>query len=112
MASLEEKIATNLRKGVLEYCVLAILRNGRRYGLDLAKELHHSALIGGEGTLYPLLSRLRNAGLVDAEWITSQPDRPRRYYTLTAAGNDYLASFHTVWASLSETVNELLKDPS
>lgn len=104
------RIATNLRKGVLEYCVLALIREERRYGVDLSRRLTTAGLIASEGTLYPLLSRMRSSGLVETEWVESDEGRPRRYYELTDAGRTQLAEFRTVWAPLRASVDAILEE--
>ena len=86
-----DTILSNLRRGALEYCVLALLQGGSRYGLDIARTLtHDGVLMSGEGTLYPLLARLRRAGLVETSWQESPSGPPRRYYALTALGTAVL----------------------
>lgn len=112
MSSDAERIATNLRKGVLEFCVLGLLVDGPRYGLDLAQSLHSSGLIAGDGSLYPLLTRLRDAGFVTTAWSQGDNGRPRRYYEATAAGRRYLAEFRRLWTPLSATVNQLVEETS
>ncbi|MDM4764399.1 PadR family transcriptional regulator [Galbitalea sp. SE-J8] len=108
----EERILTNLRKGVLEFCVLAYLQAGRTYGLDLARRLETDRLIASEGTLYPLLARLRSAGMVETEWVESDAGRPRKYYTLTNLGAEYLDAFRSAWAPLRDTVDRTVRRPS
>ena len=106
----EEQILTNLRRGSVEYCVLAMLRDGERYGLELARELSKDQiLMAGEGTLYPLLSRLRRAGLVATSWRESTSGPPRRYYDLTREGASALEAFTRVWARFSDQVDLVLK---
>lgn len=101
---------TNLRRGSVEYCVLALLRDGERYGLDLARELSKDqVLMAGEGTLYPLLSRLRRAGLVATSWRESTTGPPRRYYSLTRDGAVALEAFSRVWARFRDQVDVVLK---
>lgn len=112
MATDEERILTNLRKGVVEFCVLAHLRTERTYGFDLVRKLESDALIASEGTLYPLLTRLRSAGMVETEWVESHDGRPRKYYTLTARGADYLDTFERVWAATRDAVDQTMRRPS
>src|ERR1700680_1027935 len=82
-----EGLATQLRKGVIEYCVLAMLRGTSRYGGELIQVLRsQDGLLTSEGTIYPLLSRMRSDGLVDTEWRETTGGSPRRYYRLTKAG--------------------------
>jgi PadR family transcriptional regulator PadR len=105
----EERIATNLRKGVLEYCVLALLSHGEKYGLELADDLTARELIASEGSLYPLLARMRENGLVEPRWDSSGTARPRRYYAITDDGTKQLATFAQVWTSVATQVNALLE---
>lgn len=97
-----------LRRGVADRCVLALLENEERYGFDLAKTLSRAQIIAGEGTIYPLLSRLRRDGLVDTVWRESTEGPPRRYYALTRAGADALAQFRKQWTQFTGAVNELM----
>ncbi len=103
-----DAITTNLRKGVLEYCVLAMIGSGEMYGLDIANGLQQRGLLTSEGTLYPLLARLRRNGQVETSWRESSQGAPRRYYTLTAGGHDSLAVFSSVWATFSASVSDTL----
>ena len=100
---------SQLRRGVLEYCVLALLREGERYGFDLVRTLGEvDGLVTSEGTLYPLLSRLRKDGVVDTSWRESAAGPPRRYYRLTAAGRTALDAFALEWTRFRDAVDELL----
>ena len=83
--NLENTIA-QMRKGVLEYCILSILKNGEAYPSDILLKLKKSNLIVVEGTLYPLLTRLKNAGLLTYRWEESKSGPPRKYYSETAEG--------------------------
>lgn len=105
-----ESIATQMRKGVLEPCVLALLDVRPRYGTELAKRLKDSELIASEGTLYPLLARLRRQGLAKTTWEPSTAGPPRRYYTLTAEGRKRVRAFRTVWQTFSINVDQLLAE--
>ena len=109
MADSIERLATNLRRGVLEFCVLALLSREERYGLDLATELIERSLIASEGSLYPLLSRMRESGLVETHWQPSAGGRPRRYYAITSQGTAQLASFAEVWKTIGGQVDLLLE---
>lgn len=104
----EGKVLVNLRKGVLEPCVLALMRDGERYGVDLAKTLAHSGLIASEGTLYPVLARLRSGGLVTTRWEESPAGPPRRYYRLTPEGERAVRVFTGVWEPFSTSVHAIL----
>ncbi|MDO5503831.1 MAG: PadR family transcriptional regulator [Actinomycetia bacterium] len=102
-------ILTQLRKGVLDHCVLALLRDEPGYGLDLAARLgQHQVLFASEGTLYPLLSRLRRQGWVESSWQESPAGPPRRYYTLTDAGSAALARFTAAWQPFADDVRAVL----
>ena len=103
-----EKIATNIRKGVLEYCVLALLAQGDKYGLELADELVERNLTASEGSLYPLLARMKSADLVTTRWEESDTGRRRKYYAITDRGASHLRQFNEVWNEISGQVGELL----
>mgnify|MGYP003510026237 FL=1 len=113
MSADPESVLTQIRKGVLEYCVLALLRSGPAYGLELATRLgSRQVLLGNEGTLYPLLSRLRRQELVETNWQESDSGPPRRYYQLTAAGHEALETFTGVWAPFVADIESVLKEES
>ena len=102
-------ILTHLRRGALEHCVLALLDTEPMYGLDIARRLgDDGVLLNGEGTLYPLLSRLRKQGLVDTSWTESPSGPPRRYYALTASGEVALSTFRRTWKSFRDAVDATL----
>ncbi|MER8046664.1 PadR family transcriptional regulator [Streptomyces sp. NPDC094032] len=106
------RVPSQLRKGVLEYCVLALLRDGPRYGVELLAELSAvSVMTTSQGTIYPLLSRLRREGLVDTELRESPSGPPRRYYTLTTVGRSALTEFTQAWPSFRDAVDHFLNDP-
>lgn len=106
----DDAILSNLRRGALEYCVLALLRPGPRYGLDIARALTaDGVLMSGEGTLYPLLARLRKAGLVETSWQESSAGPPRRYYALSDDGERALTTFSRVWPSFRDAVDAALE---
>ena len=104
---------TQLRRGVLEHCVLALLQDEERYGYDLVIELSDAGLLASEGTIYPLLSRLRKEELVRTSWQESPSGPPRRYYALTAQGRDALRDFTRSWTDFRSNVDQILlrKDP-
>lgn len=100
---------SQLRKGVLEYCVLALLRDGQRYGFELVRALSEAeGLLVSEGTIYPLLSRLRRDELVSTSWQESESGPPRRYYRLTDTGKNALGEFSAEWIRFREAVDALL----
>jgi PadR family transcriptional regulator PadR len=102
-------VISQLRRGVLEFCVLALLRNGERYAFELVRTLSEAeGMVTSEGTLYPLLARLRREGLVETTWRESPSGPPRRYYTLTAHGEDVLGAFSVEWERFSRSVDGLL----
>ncbi|MCM8747816.1 PadR family transcriptional regulator [Thermomicrobiaceae bacterium CFH 74404] len=100
---------SQMRRGALEYCVLALLARREYYGFELVQELSRvDALLTSEGTIYPLLSRLRREGLVETEWRTSPAGPPRKYYRLTPAGRAALAAFRQQWIAFRQAVDGLL----
>jgi PadR family transcriptional regulator PadR len=103
-------LVTQMRKGALEYCVLALLAPAPRYGFELVQALGAvDGMLTTEGTIYPLLSRLRREGLVETEWRESSSGPPRRYYSLTSKGNDALAAFRREWATFRDAVETILQ---
>jgi len=100
---------TELRRGVLGPCVLALLELQPRFGLELVRELSAAdGLLTSDGTVYPLLNRLRDAGLVTSEWRDNEGERARRYYSITSAGQQTLAVFRSDWDQFSATVGGVL----
>lgn len=100
---------SQLRRGTVEYCVLALLRDEERYGFDLVRALSQvDGLVMSEGTIYPLLSRLRREHLVTTSWRESAAGPPRRYYRLTEAGRAALADFTKEWSRFRDAVDTLL----
>jgi PadR family transcriptional regulator, regulatory protein PadR len=105
-----ESLITQMRRGTLEYCVLALLRDQPRYGFDLVRTLAGAdGLVTSEGTIYPLLGRLRRDGLVTTTWHESSSGPPRRYYQLTEEGRRALALFTTEWERFTGAVDRLLR---
>jgi PadR family transcriptional regulator, regulatory protein PadR len=101
---------SQLRRGVLEFCVLALLADEERYGFELVQKLaSEDALVTTEGTLYPLLGRLRREGAVETTWRESSAGPPRRYYRLTPAGRKSLAAFLDEWSRFRDSVDAILK---
>ncbi len=98
-----------LRRGALEYCVIALLRESPRYGFDIVRELSEAdGLLTSEGTIYPLLSRLRKEGLVTTTWQESDTGPPRRYYALTSDGRTALDRFVEDWRRFRDSVDRVL----
>ncbi len=104
-----ESDMTELRRGVLGPCVLALLELRPRFGLELVRDLAAAdGLLTSDGTVYPLLNRLRDAGLVTSEWRDEEGKRARRYYSITAMGRQALAAFRADWAQFASTVGGVL----
>ncbi len=100
---------TQLRRGVLEFCVLSLLQDGRLYGFDLVRRLADlEGLVVSEGTIYPLLSRLRRDGWVETTWVESDAGPPRRYYSVTGDGRQALTRFADDWRRFRDTVDRVL----
>jgi PadR family transcriptional regulator, regulatory protein PadR len=103
------KALSQLRRGVLEYCVLSLLVDEELYGFDLVRRLAEvDGMVTSEGTIYPLLSRLRREGWVSTKWVESDAGPPRRYYTLTDSGRRALAAFADDWRRFRDAVDQLL----
>jgi PadR family transcriptional regulator PadR len=102
-----ENNKAQMRKGILEYCILSVLSRNSCYASDIIKELKEAEVIVVEGTLYPLLTRQKNAGLLSYRWEESQQGPPRKYYELTVEGRKYLADLDKSWQELVESVNHI-----
>lgn len=96
----EENVKAQMRKGILDYCILAILSRGDSYAPKIIAELKQAEMIVVEGTLYPILTRQKNAGLLSYRWEESPQGPPRKYYMLTEKGRDYLAMLDEAWNQL------------
>jgi len=96
-----------MRKGILEYCILAILSRNSCYAIDIINELRKAQVIVVEGTLYPLLTRQKNAGLLSYRWEESPQGPPRKYYELTDEGHRYLGELDSAWEELVISVNQI-----
>ena len=104
-----DPLLAQLRRGTLQYCVLALLAEEERYAFDLVRGLSDVSGIGAsEGTLYPLLSRLRREGLVESRWRESEVGPPRRYYRLTAGGRRALDGFIEEWGRYRDAVDTIV----
>lgn len=100
-----ENAKAQMRKGVLEYCILLLLKENELYPSDVIKNLKEAQLIVVEGTLYPLLTRLKNAGLLSYRWEESKSGPPRKYYKLTELGVRFLSEMENTWNGLEKAVN-------
>ncbi len=110
MVAIGEGVISQLRRGVLEFCVLALLRDDERYGFEIVRALSEAdGLVTTEGTLYPLLARLRKEGVVETTWRESPSGPPRRYYRLTPAGRALLHAFAVEWVRFRGSVDSLLE---
>lgn len=101
-----ENTKAQMRKGVLEYCILGVLAQGECYPSDIIARLKSAKLIVVEGTLYPLLTRLKDAGLLTYRWEESRSGPPRKYYKLTPLGQRFLEELDTTWEELSQAVKK------
>lgn len=103
-----ENTQVQMRKGILEFCILHVISRGEVYASDMIEELTAAKIMVVEGTLYPLLTRLRKAGLVDYKWVESQSGPPRKYYTLTAEGRTFLQSLTETWNELMDSTKQII----
>ncbi len=106
-----ENAKAQMRKGILEYCILTIIAEGDAYASDILNKLKEARLIVVEGTLYPLLTRQKNAGLLSYRWEESTQGPPRKYYSLTEPGREFLKDLDTSWHELVDAINNLKKKP-
>lgn len=105
-----ENTQIQMRKGILEFCILHIISRGEVYASDMLEELTSAKIMVVEGTLYPLLTRLRKAGLVDYKWVESNSGPPRKYYTITEEGTNFLNSLGYTWEELMKSTNQIISD--
>ena len=106
--ALEDRGFAQLRRGVAEFCLLAVLTEDERYGFDLVRTLSDAGLVAGEGTVYPLLARLARDGYVTTTWRESPSGPPRKYYAVTASGRDALGQFAREWRQFRGAVDNML----
>ncbi|CAI8238465.1 MAG: Uncharacterised protein [Formosa sp. Hel1_33_131] len=99
-----ENTKAQMRKGVLEFCILSVLKNQDAYVAEILKTLKEAKLLVVEGTIYPLLTRLKNAGLLNYRWEESTTGPPRKYYALTESGQLFLVELTTTWNELHNAV--------
>ncbi len=103
-----ENSKAQMKKGILEYCILAIIKRGEVYASDILEELKQAELIVVEGTLYPLLTRLKNEGLLSYQWVESKSGPPRKYFQLTTEGEVFLNELASAWNELTSSVNQIV----
>jgi len=104
-----ENTKAQMRKGVLEYCILCIIANKPVYPGDIVDKLKDADLLVVEGTLYPLLTRLKNMELLTYNWQESSQGPPRKYYSLTEKGKSFLSELHSTWNELKNSVNKSIQ---
>jgi PadR family transcriptional regulator, regulatory protein PadR len=105
-----ENAKVQMRKGILEFCILHIISRGEVYASDMLDELTSAKIMVVEGTLYPLLTRLKNSGLLDYKWVESVSGPPRKYYVLTDNGKDFLKQLEDSWVELQGSVVQIVED--
>lgn len=102
-----ENTQAQMRKGILEFCILSILNNGEAYPSEILEQLKNAKLIVVEGTLYPLLTRLKNMELLSYRWEESTSGPPRKYYAITGTGKQTLQALTTTWSELQNAVQTI-----
>ncbi|MEB0249426.1 MULTISPECIES: PadR family transcriptional regulator [unclassified Mucilaginibacter] len=105
-----ENTQTQMRKGILEYCILSIIAKGEIYASDIIAELKKARLLVVEGTLYPLLTRLKNNGLLSYNWVESTSGPPRKYYVLSDEGRKVLQQLDGTWKELAFAIETAIGD--
>ncbi|MBV6645333.1 MAG: PadR family transcriptional regulator [Cyclobacteriaceae bacterium] len=103
-----ENTQVQMRKGILEFCILHIISRGEVYASDMLEELTSAKIMVVEGTIYPLLTRLRKSGLVDYKWVESNSGPPRKYFTLTEAGQGFLEGLNITWDELVSSTQKII----
>ena len=102
-----ENTKAQMRKGILEYCILSILQHGDAYTSEIISTLKSAEMIVVEGTIYPLLTRLKNSGLLSYRWEESSSGPPRKYYVLSESGKQFLKELDITWNNLMVAVNQI-----
>ena len=102
-----ENTQSQMRKGILEFCILSVIRRGEAYPSDIVEEMRGANLQILEGTLYPLLTRLKNAEMLTYRWVESNSGPPRKYFSLTGKGETFYQELEQTWNELSNGVNAL-----
>jgi PadR family transcriptional regulator PadR len=103
-----ENAQVQMRKGILEFCILHIISRGEVYASDMLDELTSAKMMVVEGTLYPLLTRLKNSGWLDYKWVESASGPPRKYYILTDEGKVFLNAMQDTWIELADSVQTII----
>ncbi|MFN8322199.1 MAG: PadR family transcriptional regulator [Chitinophagales bacterium] len=107
-----ENTKAQMRKGVLEFCILSILSDGEHYPTEIIERMKTAKLLVVEGTLYPLLTRLKNDGLLSYRWEESTSGPPRKYFTLSEEGRKTLTELINSWTELTDSVNQIIQQTS
>ena len=102
-----ENTKQQMRKGILEFCILSVLKDRDLYASEILERLKEARLLVVEGTLYPLLTRLKNANLLQYRWEESSSGPPRKYYTLTEEGTQFLEELKSTWEELQDAINKV-----
>jgi PadR family transcriptional regulator PadR len=105
-----ENTKAQMRKGVLEFCILLVISQKKAYASDILKKLKQADLIVMEGTLYPILTRLKNSGLLQYYWEESRSGPPRKYYSLTKKGENSLKELRKSWEKINKSITSLLNN--
>ncbi|GAB3197389.1 PadR family transcriptional regulator [Pontibacter aydingkolensis] len=105
-----ENTQVQMRKGILEFCILEIISRGEVYASDMLEELTAAKMIVVEGTLYPLLTRLKNASLLEYNWVESTSGPPRKYYKLTETGTKFLEDLRATWYELVDSTEYIIQN--
>lgn len=104
-----DNIQAQMRKGIHEFCILSIIRRNEVYPAEIVEQMREASLTLVEGTLYPLLTRLKNAGVLTYRWVESSGGPPRKYFSLTETGERYYGEMRATWQELSTAVNRLIQ---
>jgi PadR family transcriptional regulator PadR len=107
-----DNTASQMRKGVLEFCILSIIKQGEAYPSDIIEKMKAADLAIFEGTLYPLLTRLKNADMLTYRWVESSSGPPRKYFSLTEKGAAFYQELESTWQQLSNAVESVTKQSS
>jgi PadR family transcriptional regulator PadR len=102
-----ENTSSQMRKGILEFCILSVIKQGEAYPSDIIEKMKSANLNIFEGTLYPLLTRLKNAELLTYRWVESNSGPPRKYFSLTDKGNEFYKELESTWNELSDAVKTI-----
>lgn len=103
---------SQMRKGILEFCILSIIKRREAYPSDIVEEMRKANFQILEGTLYPLLTRLKNAGMLHYRWVESSSGPPRKYFSLTEQGNQFYEELLQTWQELQQSVAAIIQNPS